>query len=178
MLSLYSNGLLACSMNVGGTVTGGECPVSTSIGTQSVVVIYTSITTTATETYTEQVEPFATSTTLAVSSSPDKAGTLYTVTAGVASATGYPLSDGTVELVATDANGVIEAYAGLSPGASCTIFYEPHMGYNAYYGGEGGDPGSCDFGLFTTPEGDSVTVSGAFTGTVAYLHSSSSAVGI
>jgi hypothetical protein len=67
-LDLYSDGLLACSMNVGGSVTGGECPVTySSTGAHQVIVTYSSGSTSATETYAEQIEPYATATHLAYS---------------------------------------------------------------------------------------------------------------
>jgi hypothetical protein len=65
-LDLYSDGLLACSINVGGSTTGGECPVTYSAtGAHQVIVTYSSGSLSATETYAEQVEPYATTTHLA-----------------------------------------------------------------------------------------------------------------
>lgn len=64
-LNLYSDGLLACSINVGGSVTGGECPVTYSaFGAHKVVVIYDADSLDTTETAVEQIKPFATRTTL------------------------------------------------------------------------------------------------------------------
>ena len=61
ILSLFSDGLLKCSMNVGGSTAGGQCPVTYSTaGAQTVVTTYISGSTSATETDTEQVNPFAT----------------------------------------------------------------------------------------------------------------------
>jgi hypothetical protein len=74
-LDLYSDGLLACSMNVGGSVTGGECPVTySSTGAHQVIVTYSSGSTSATETYTEQIEPYATTTHLSYSYTEAKEG--------------------------------------------------------------------------------------------------------
>lgn len=65
-LDLYSDGLLACSINVGGSTTGGECPVTYSAtGAHQVIVTYSSGSLSATETYAEQIEPYATTTHLA-----------------------------------------------------------------------------------------------------------------
>jgi len=68
VLNLYSDGLLKCSINVGGSTTGGECPVTYSaIGSHTVITTYTSGTLSSTETYVERIEPFpaaATQTTL------------------------------------------------------------------------------------------------------------------
>ena len=65
-LDLYSEGLLACSINVGGSTTGGECPVTYSAtGTHQVIVTYSSGSLSATETYAEQIEPYATTAHLA-----------------------------------------------------------------------------------------------------------------
>ena len=57
ILNLYSDGLLACSINVGGSITGGECLVTyQAAGPQTVVVIYSSDSVSVTETYTENIE--------------------------------------------------------------------------------------------------------------------------
>lgn len=64
-LNLYSDGLLRCSMNVGGSIAGGECLVTYSTtGAHSVIVTYTAGSASGTETYTEDIEPFATTTTV------------------------------------------------------------------------------------------------------------------
>jgi hypothetical protein len=61
VLNLFSDGLLACSINVGGQVKGGECLVTyTKLGEHGVVVTYTSGISNGTETYVEQIEPFPT----------------------------------------------------------------------------------------------------------------------
>jgi hypothetical protein len=61
VLNLFSDGLLACSINVGGQVMGGECLVTyTKLGEHGVVVTYTSGISNGTETYVEQIEPFPT----------------------------------------------------------------------------------------------------------------------
>jgi hypothetical protein len=67
-LNLYSDGLLACSINVGGSVTGGECPVTYGgFGAHKVVVIYDADSLDTTETAVEQIKPFTTRTTLKLS---------------------------------------------------------------------------------------------------------------
>ena len=59
ILALYSDGLLACWFEVGGTTTGGKCPVTYSVfGTHTVVVTYSSRSRSATETYIEHITPF------------------------------------------------------------------------------------------------------------------------
>jgi len=61
VLNLFSDGLLACSINVGGQVKGGECLVTyTKLGIHGVIVTYTSGTSNGTETYVEHIEPFPT----------------------------------------------------------------------------------------------------------------------
>ncbi len=61
VLNLFSDGLLACSINVGGQVMGGECTVTyTKLGEHGVIVTYTSGTSNGTETYVEHIEPFPT----------------------------------------------------------------------------------------------------------------------
>jgi len=59
VLNLYSEGLLKCSINVGGSTTGGECPVTYSeYGVHTVVAEYLSGTTNATTgNETERIEP-------------------------------------------------------------------------------------------------------------------------
>jgi hypothetical protein len=69
ILNLYADGLLKCSINVGGSTTGGECPVTETMGTHTVVTTYASGQASATETSAEQVNPFptiATTTALAI----------------------------------------------------------------------------------------------------------------
>lgn len=69
VLNFYSDGLLACSINVGGTSTGGECPVEyKALGEHKATTIYTSGSTSATETSVEKIEPFTTSTALTIDS--------------------------------------------------------------------------------------------------------------
>jgi hypothetical protein len=61
--------LLACSINVGGSVTGGECPVTyLATGRYTVIVTYSSGSTSVTETVTETIEPFSTHTSLGYTS--------------------------------------------------------------------------------------------------------------
>lgn len=56
VLDLYSDGLLECSLNVGGAVTGGTCAVTyTAYGTHTVVVTYTSGTLSNTDTETATI---------------------------------------------------------------------------------------------------------------------------
>ena len=63
ILDLYSDGLLACSINVGGSTTGGQCQVTYSTtGAHTVVVTYESGSASATATYSEQINPFGTTT--------------------------------------------------------------------------------------------------------------------
>ena len=69
VLNLYSDGLLACSINVGDSVTGGECPVTyLATGRHTVIVTYSSGSTSVTETVTETIEPFSTHTSLGYTS--------------------------------------------------------------------------------------------------------------
>ncbi|MGH2878964.1 MAG: hypothetical protein ACRDK4_05070 [Solirubrobacteraceae bacterium] len=71
VLSLYNDGLLACSINVGATAAGGECPVTYSkLGEHTVTTIYSSGATSATETEVEHIEPIATKVTLTASYEP------------------------------------------------------------------------------------------------------------
>jgi hypothetical protein len=70
VLNLYSDGLLACSINVGGTVNSGECPVIyAALGAHTVVTTYSSGSASATETSIEHIEPFSTTTMFTVAGS-------------------------------------------------------------------------------------------------------------
>lgn len=67
VLNLYNDGILACSINVGGENKGGECPVTySSLGHHTVTTIYTSGSASATETVAENVEPLAVTTSVSV----------------------------------------------------------------------------------------------------------------
>lgn len=71
VLTLYSDGTLECSINVGGSVQGGTCPVTyEATGAHTIVVTYSSGATTVTETSVEQIEPFTTSTTIEATYNP------------------------------------------------------------------------------------------------------------
>ena len=68
VLDLYSDGLLKCSINVGGSVAGGSCQiVYQTFGAHTVIVTYISGSTSATQTSAEQIKPFSTTTTLKLS---------------------------------------------------------------------------------------------------------------
>jgi hypothetical protein len=74
ILQLFSDGSLACSLSVGGSTTGGQCPVTyPALGAHTVVTTYMSGSTSATETSIETIEPFSTTTTLNVST-PEECG--------------------------------------------------------------------------------------------------------
>lgn len=71
VLSFFSDGSLECSVNVGGQVTGNECPVTYhELGEHKVTVIYTSGEESATETDTEDISPVATTTEISMSYEP------------------------------------------------------------------------------------------------------------
>lgn len=71
VLTLYSDGTLECSINVGNSVQGGTCPVTyEATGAHTVVVTYESGATTVTETSVEQIEPFTTTTTVEATYNP------------------------------------------------------------------------------------------------------------
>ena len=68
VLELFSDGLLACAINVGGSTTSGLCPVTyKALWAHTVVVTYISGTISATDTDIEQIRPFSTATTLTLS---------------------------------------------------------------------------------------------------------------
>lgn len=83
VLDLYSDGSLACSINVGGPNTGGRCPVTyTATGAHTVVVTFESGPTTVTETSTETIEPYPTTTEVGVAYEPSGVNTLENCVGG------------------------------------------------------------------------------------------------
>jgi len=67
VLELFNDGLLTCSIDVGGAVTGGSCPVTYSaLGAHTVTVTYVSGEASGTETETVQIKPSTTRTTMAL----------------------------------------------------------------------------------------------------------------
>lgn len=67
VLSLYSDGMLECAINVGSGVEGSECPVTYQrLGEHKVTTIYTSGEQSATETEVENIEPLTASVALSV----------------------------------------------------------------------------------------------------------------
>jgi hypothetical protein len=112
VLAFYSEGLLACSMNVGGSTTGGECTIDYSaFGTHAINAIYTSgeaSVTTGSETV--EVEPpqiIPTVTTQAASAeiegAPDASGKCYNVSGPDGSTN--RICEGTVTVNTTARNG-------------------------------------------------------------------------
>ena len=101
ILNLYSNGVLECSTNVGGSVTGGTCEVIYGgYGAQQVITTYESGSSSATETDTENIAnpnppPPVLSTTTVVNVGAE--GSNYTpVSATVVDANGGAVSSGSV----------------------------------------------------------------------------------
>ena len=67
VLALYSDGRLECAINVGGSATGGDCPVLyQALGDHTVTKIYTSGEESATDTEVERIDPLASTTTLSI----------------------------------------------------------------------------------------------------------------
>jgi hypothetical protein len=65
VLALYSDGILECANNVGGSTATGECPVSyQALGSHRVTTIYTSGSESATVTEVKTIEPLPTTTSL------------------------------------------------------------------------------------------------------------------
>ena len=58
VLSLYSDGLLECAMNVGGAVTGGQCAATQGVGPHTLIATYASGTLSTAETETVAIPPF------------------------------------------------------------------------------------------------------------------------
>lgn len=181
VLSLYSDGLLACSMDVGGAITGGECTVASSIGAQTVVVTYQSGSTSATETYSEVIGSVATTTTDEATSSPGSGGaTVWEVAAHVLPVGGSSPVFGAISYTFTDATtGATEASVTVQAAQNCLIYVRADEGATTYADGEGGKTGSrCPFGGFSVAETDSITVTAAFAGTREYQPSGGAAVEI
>jgi hypothetical protein len=79
VLALYSDGRLECAINVGGSTTGSDCPVSYQVlGSHTVTTIYSSGEESATETETEVIAPLPTVTTLSLRYSDREGGPVIT----------------------------------------------------------------------------------------------------
>lgn len=100
ILDLYSDGLLVCSINVGGSTTGGQCLVTyQTTGAHTVIVTYVTGLGSATETDTEQINPLGTVTTLTVvgpfscgtDTKPSSKWCYYKISGGAAGQNGTPL---------------------------------------------------------------------------------------
>lgn len=111
VLQLYSDGLLACSINVGGATTGGQCGVNYSTYGNHVVTTYYSLTgiTPVTETDQENIQPFDTSVAIStpnLGSTVDVNNYAYQVVSVPVTVSGLTTSlgtTGTVSLTNTDA---------------------------------------------------------------------------
>ena len=185
ILNLYNDGLLACSINVGGSVTGGNCPITTTIGAHTVVTTYISGTTSATTTDTEQINPFTTTT--AVTATPDVARPCtsttsgqytidqcqYLLTATTIDQNGRPLAAWeTVTFTATDSTGIVYTCGfSLAPGAQQTIVAETTLWSSSFLDSSTGENLVCStYGEYIA----SWTVTATYAGTPAYLPSTSS----
>jgi hypothetical protein len=178
VLNLYSDGLLECSVNVGGSAMGGECPVTyASTGAHTVITTYTSGTLSTAETYTEQVEPYATTTTAAASvesqsGNPAEEPRLWTVTASVTDQNANAVS-GEVRYALVDTTTGAESRGALPTGTSCQIeeninpFRKEHE--RSFRG--------CGASL-TVANADRVVLMVSFLGAPGYLPSSASTLGI
>jgi hypothetical protein len=117
VLDFYSGGLLACSMNVGGSTLGGGCEIDYgTTGTYKVTVQYLSGTSSATQSDSESIAiNSATTTTLSVSGYPDQGAAQTVVSASFSTAYGA-LPSATVSF---NVGGAIFTPNG--NGTSCTI---------------------------------------------------------
>ena len=120
ILNLYSDGLLACSINVGGAVAGGECPITyAALGAHTVILTYTAGSQDATETVVEQIKPFATRTTLKLSEPMD-------------CTTGTEKEEGSctygAEVATSDQNGNVPGEGGVS----LTFLVQPEEEFTPY----------------------------------------------
>jgi hypothetical protein len=83
VLTLYNNGVLACSVHVSGTFDSGECPVEyKELGSQTVTTVYASGQISVTETNIEHVEPENTSTTVTAKYAPYESSSIKHLTVG------------------------------------------------------------------------------------------------
>ena len=138
ILQLFSDGTLACSINVGGATTSGECPVTyPKLGEHTVVTTYTSGSTSATETNAETIEPFTTTTTLTVSAPEEcgeetgkenrgfKNGTLhycsYTITPTVVDQTNTTLTNEPITVTVSNVKGHLAGPAQILSGTTYKV---------------------------------------------------------
>lgn len=128
VLQLYNDGLLACSKNVGGATTGGECPVTYStLGEHTVTTVYTSGETAATETSVEHIEAVAVSVSAAASytafahSEAEGVGECHWESTWDANCAYWQIGSLTLEASASDAYGMAPGVPHVSMGApSCS----------------------------------------------------------
>jgi hypothetical protein len=183
VLNLHSDGLLVCSINVGGSTTGGECPVTYgTTGAHTVVTTYVAGTTSATETDTEQINPFSTTTAIAASAWSSRKGKLgetwdaLELTPSVVGQYGVvltpaPFSGPHIMITMTDeANGSHETFAGSGPLVFSIELGSPENGYTEYAHGEGYKETG---GHLTLTEGDELAVTATYSGSPGYAPSSS-----
>ncbi len=182
VLELFSDGSLACSMNVGGATDGGDCPVTyAATGQHTVVTTYTSGSTAATETDSETISPYSTSTTLSISWSPSTA--VLSVAATVTTSDGTALSPTAAELGFEVIDGTTGAVAGTfnslgTDPAACDLKVtrglvgDTRISYNP----SDTDPMLCTEDAADIPGADTPEVEAVFSGQPGYVGSSSTVV--
>lgn len=140
VLDLYSDGTLACSINVGGSATGGNCAVTYSaVGAHQVITDYQSGAASSTETDVETIPPFTTATTATMSETYSQSGAYgesYHVqpAATIADEHGNALAPG---------DGVTYALIDRSTGATLLTFVPP----------DPNTPARSDFTVWPDPDG-------------------------
>jgi len=186
ILNLYSNGSLACSMNVGGSTTGGQCGVIyATTGAQTVVTTYESGSTSATETDQETINPYSTTTAVSVAGTPsltlNAPASTSVLTAAVTDQNGNsvstPAGGVTFDIAVSVNSGFNSVLTTETPGqTSCTINWATEQVGNAP---RIGTAVNC---LWSAPIGQSLvwsqgstSVTASFAGTTADTSSTSSA---
>jgi hypothetical protein len=198
ILNFYSDGVLECAVNVGTAVSGGTCRVGYSaFGTHTVVTEYiTGATTTVSQTAVESIQPFATTTTVAVTGG-GSAGITMTaqvlgpqgqevrtetgsLAGGCAACVRFTITDQTRGWSASavgvfpreTANGEFTCilsgnYPKVGEFVGCTLFSGPIYLYTA-------SSPLCTPSVSCIGAGDEVEVSATFLGTVSFEPSGSS----
>ena len=184
IVNFYSDGLLVCSVNVGGQTDGGACPVTyTASGAHTVITTYTSGSTSATTTETEQINPFTTTTSVTValvagscSAGPSADHCDYVMSASTIAQSGEPVTAGqTVAVAGTDASGVVESCdVSLAPGQQESLaVYQQDLGGTNYTEFEIFAPTGC---LINAPSVPNWTFAASYAGAAGYLPSTSQPV--
>ena len=173
ILDLYSDGSLACSMNVGGSITGGTCEVVyAATGQHLVTVEYFSGSEDVTDTETELVEPYTTTTSISSVGDPST-GTTTDISAVITTSAGSVLSPPPGAVTFTlDNTGTLTTKSGGQ--TSCSIAWTGITYTGIAWRATGATSSNCVMGgYWPFPMQASMTAAATYFGTTGISGSSS-----